>query len=325
MHRIGFLKSALPLDGERALLSARGVDDVELFDVPADQDRVPLSGALTDADGLVIEWGEAPASLFQENPQLKCVSDMYIGYDNIDVEAATENGTWVTNVPGYCSYDVALHTLGLIVDLYRKISFRDRLVRSGKWDDTAGYPVWRPSGQIAGLIYFGSIAKELVPMLQGIGMKVLVYAPTKTKEYLARWDCEKAETVDGLFSASDVVSLHCPLTPETTNIVNSKTLALMKPSAFLVNTARGGCVNEDALAAALHSGTIQAAAVDVLRDETKLSSALIGLSNCTITPHAAYLSMNSYQELRKRAFLNCLAAVMGEVPADPVNDPRAVF
>ena len=321
MHKIGFLCSEKPLDGERAVLAEKGITDVELYDVPCDEHRVPLPDSLRGTEGLVVEWGSVPAWVFKENPQLKCVADMSIGYDNIDVDAATESGAFVTNVPGYCTYDVALHALSLICDLYRKVSYRDRLVRSGRWDDMAGYPVWRPRGKTAGLVYFGSIARALVPMLHGIGMNVAVYAPTKKREFIEEYGCKKVDSVDDLFAMSDVVSLHCPLVGETEGLVNARTLALMKPTAFLVNTARGGCVDEEALAEALKNGTIAAAALDVIRDEARCRSPLIGLENVVITPHAAYLSEDSYAELRSRAFLNCLSGVLGETPIDRVNGP----
>lgn len=321
MHRIGFLCSEKPLDGERAVLAEKGITDVELYDVECDEHRVPLPESIKGAEGLVVEWGSVPAWVFAENPQLKCVSDMSIGYDNIDVDAATQSGAFVTNVPGYCTYDVALHALALICDLYRKVSYRDRMVRTGRWDDMAGYSVWRPRGKTAGLVYFGSIARALVPMLHGIGMNVIVYAPTKKAEFIEEYGCKKVDALDDLFAESDVVSLHCPLVEETENIVNARTLSLMKPTAFLVNTARGGCVDEEALATALNNGTIAAAALDVIRDEARCRSPLIGLDNVVITPHAAYLSEDSYAELRSRAFLNCLSGVLGETPIDRVNGP----
>ncbi|MCI1666310.1 MAG: C-terminal binding protein [Atopobiaceae bacterium] len=319
MHRIAYLHSSQPLDYERQLLHEWGVSDVEVYEAEQGEDMVPLSGSLDGADGVVCEWGQVPAHVFSENPQLRVVSVMAIGYDNVDVAAATLDGVYVTNVPGYCTYDVALHTLGLICDLYKKISFHDRQVRAGVWDDMAGYPVDRPKGQTAGLVFFGGIAKALVPMLQAIGMDVIVYAPTKTVADLEDFGCEKADTLDDLLLRSDVVSLHCPLIPETRHIVDAAVLAEMKPSAFLVNTSRGDCVDEQALARALEAGTIRAAAVDVIADEAHGTSPLIGLDNCIVTPHSAYLSTDSYHELRRRAFENALAAVRGEIPQDAVN------
>lgn len=320
MHRIAYLESSRPLDYERELLRIWGISDVEVYDAPTGRNRELRPGALDGADGVVVEWGRITGDTVSENPGLSVISTMAIGYDNIDVAAATAAGVWVANVPGYCTYDVALHTLGLVIDLYKKITWRDRQVRSGVWDDMAGYGTSRPTGKTAGLVYFGSIPRALAPMLRALGMDVLVYAPTKTRDYLGDHGCMKADTVDELFGRSDVVSLHCPLTDETEDLVNERTLSLMRPTAFLVNTARGACVDEDALARALSDGTICAAAVDVIRDEARASSPLIGLDNCIVTPHAAYLSDDSYLELRRRAFENALAGVMGEVPVDHVNE-----
>ena len=321
MHRIAYLRSAVPLDGDRELLAKRGIDDVELFGAPTDSDGIPLPGSLQDADGIVSEWGRVDAATFAANPQLKAVGIMAIGYDFIDAEAAERQGCWVTNVPGYCTYDVALHALGLIVDLYKKISWFDRQTRSGTWDDMAGYDAERPRGKRAGLVFFGSIAQALVPMLQSIGMEVAVWAPTKSVSQIASLGCEKVDTVEELFSTSDVVSLHCPLVKKTQGLIRKETLRLMKPTAFLVNTSRGGCVVEEDLAWALRNHVIRAAAIDVIQDEVSGTSPLIGLDNCIVTPHAAYHSADSYAEMRERALMNVVAGVHGRRPADPVNEP----
>lgn len=164
MHRIAYLKSARPLDYERELLHIWGVSDVEVYDAAVDENARPEPGALEGADGVVVEWGAMGAETIEANPSLRVISNMAIGYDNVDVEAATKHEVFVSNVPGYCTYDVALHTLGLIVDLFKKITFRDRDVRAGRWDDMAGYEVGRPAGKTCGLVYFGSIPKALVPM-----------------------------------------------------------------------------------------------------------------------------------------------------------------
>lgn len=320
MTRIGYLGSTKPLDGDQALLREWGYDDVELYDVPTEEDGTPKPGTLDGAAAAIVEWGRFDAATIAAYPQLKGISIEAIGFDNVDVEAATKAGIWVTNIPGYCSYDVALHSLGLIVDLYKKITFLDRRVQAGVWDEMEGYEPPRPQGQRAGLVFFGSIPQALVPMLQAIGMEVAVWAPTKTAEFLEPFGVTKVETIDELFATSDVVSLHCPLLPVTQDLVCKRTLDLMKPTAFLVNTARGGCVNEDDLAAALKAGTIRAAAVDVIKDESTGTSPLIGLDNCVVTPHAAYHSTGSFQEMRERALRNALAAVAGERPATPVNE-----
>lgn len=323
-HRIAYLRSARPLDGDRRILEERGITDVELYEAATDDDGLPLPGSLDGAEGVVSEWGRMDRATFERNPQLRAVGIMAIGYDGLDVEAATEQGCWITNVPGYCTYDVALHTLGLIVDLYKKITWFDRQTRAGTWDDMAGYDAPRPSGQRAGLVFFGSIPRALAPMLHAIGMEVAVWAPTKSAEFLAEADCIKVDTAEELFSTSDVVSLHCPLVDRTRGIVNRETLSLMKPSAFLVNTARGGCVVEKDLRWALENGVIRAAALDVIADEAHGRSELIGLDNCIVTPHCAYHSSDSYAEMRERALMNVVAGIRGERPADAVNEVGAV-
>lgn len=320
MPRIAYLGSAVPLDQERRMLKDLGRTDVEVYEVDSDNAGRPQRGSLDGADALVIEWGKADARTFDDAPQLRCVSMMAIGHDNIDDRAASRHGCWVTNVPDYCTYDVALHTLGLVVDLYKKITWFDRQVRDGVWDDMAGYDAPRPQGQTAGLVFFGSIAQAVTPMLQAIGMNVMAYAPTKSTAFLASHGVAKAQSLEELLQKSDVVSLHCPLVDATRDIICSRTLHLMKPTAFLVNTSRGGCVVEDDLAEALSDGTIRAAAVDVKRDETNAQSPLVGLDNCIVTPHCAYHSSDSYTEMRTRALKNALQALDGEKPEDAVNE-----
>ena len=188
------------------------------------------------------------------------------------------------------------------------------------WDDMAGYDAPRPQGQTAGLVFFGSIAQALTPMLGSIGMEVVAYAPTKSPAFLASHGVTKAESLEELLEKSDVVSLHCPLVDVTRDIICARTLRLMKPTAFFVNTSRGGCVVEEDLAQALTDGTIRAAAVDVKRDETNAKSPLVGLDNCIVTPHCAYHSSDSYTEMRTRALKNALEALDGLKPGDAVNE-----
>ena len=149
-----------------------------------------------------------------------------------------------------------------------------------------------------GLVFFGSIARAVAPLAQALGMRVLVWAPTKDAGTLAAAGCEKAETLDELLAASDVVSLHCPLIPQTRTLIGAHELGVMKPTAFLVNTARGPVIDEDALADALDVGTIRAAALDVLADEGPLrNQRLIHHPRCVVTPHAAYVSREANEAL----------------------------
>ena len=193
-----------------------------------------------------------------------------------------------------------------MLDLMRQVTFLNRDVRDGIWNPMGGYIMHRTQGRTLGLVFFGSIARAVAPIAQALGMKVLVWAPTKSAEELAAAGCVKAQTLDELLGASDIVSLHCPLIPETERLIGERELALMKPTAFLINTARGPIVNENALVAALDEGIasggtrgICGAALDVLADETEPNQALIAHPRCIVTPHCAYSTQEAYDTVRR--------------------------
>lgn len=287
------------LDYENALLKEWGVTDLELVEIK--DKETPFVNHIKEFDGLVVEYEQITAQVMDQLPNLKIVSLQSIGYNNVDAEAATAHKICLTNVPGFCAEEVALHAVGMMIDLVRKISFLDRSVRAGHWDPLLGYKTYRVSGKTFGLVYFGEIPKQMVPILKAMGLKVLVFAPTKTKEYLAEFGCEKAQTLEELLQASDFVSLHTPLMPHTRHLISEPQLKLMKSSAFLINTARGSVVDEPALVQALKTGVIKGAGIDVIEDEANETSELFGLENVVITPHAAFVSEDSFYDARRRA------------------------
>ncbi len=291
------------LDYENSLLKEWGATDLELVEIKDKEGKKSFVQYLQEekADGLVVEYEKVTKEVMDQLPDLKIVSLQSIGYNNVDAVAATEHGICLTNVPGFCAEEVAVHAVGMAIDLVRKISFYDRAVRAGKWDPLLGYKTYRMSGMTFGLIFFGEIPKKMVPILHALGLKVIVYAPTKTKEYIAEFGCEKVETMEELLQRSDFVSLHTPLKPETTHLISEPQLKLMKPSAFLINTARGAVVDEPALVKALKDGTIKGAGIDVIEDEVNEKSDLFFLENVVITPHAAFVSEDSFYDARKRA------------------------
>ena len=258
---------------------------------------------------------------------VKLVASMSIGVNHMDVEALAANGIAVTNCPGYCAEDVATHAIALMLDLMRKVTFANRHVLQGSWEPRGGYEVYRTQGRTLGLVFFGRIARAVAPIARGLGMRVLVWAPTKSAELLASAGCEKAASLEELLAESDVVSLHCPLIDETAGLIGARELALMKPTAYLVNTARGPLVDEGALTDALDANIatggregIRAAGLDVLCDETKRNQRLIAHPRCIVTPHAAYDSAEAADNLR----LMCLQAacdllVRGEQPQHLVH------
>jgi D-3-phosphoglycerate dehydrogenase len=253
-------------------------------------------------------------------PKLKIVSLQSIGYNNIDVPAATEHHICVTNIPGFCAEEVALHTVGFAIDLARKITFYDRCVQSGCWDPLTGYTTYRLKGKTFGMVFFGEIPKQMVPILRALKMEILVYAPTKTTEFLEEFGCKKAESLEELLAASDFVSMHCPLIPNVTyHMMGEEQFRRMKPTAFFINTARGSIVDEPALVRALKEGWIQAAAIDVIEDEKSEKSELFRLKNCFLTPHAAFMSEDSFYEGRRRALEHLVQRLSASRDGKPTN------
>lgn len=280
---------------ERELLAEWGLSEaIDLVEVKTPNNS-PESfvRATEDADGAVVEYMEVTSDVLSKTDSLKVVSVQAIGYSNIDVTAASQHGIAVTNAPGFCSEDVALHTVGLLIDLVRKISFSDRTVRAGHWDPNLGPMPQRITGKTIGLVFFGSIPKLMLPILKALELNVTAYAPTKTSEYLAEFGVQKIDTLDELLATSDFVSMHTPLNPTTFHMIGAHELAQMKPSAFFINTARGSVVDEPALVEALRNKTIAGAGIDVIEDENNETSELFELENVVITPHSAFISEDS--------------------------------
>lgn len=321
MNKLVYLNTAGDLEYEKDLLRQWGVSDIYLVEVK-ESDSLRITEHLKDADGVVVIYDRIDEAVLKQCPRLRCVSVQSIGYDNLDIEAGSRYGVCMTNSPGYCEEEVAEHTVGLMLDLVRKISFYDRNVRQGKWDPLIGYKTYRLSGKNFGMVFFGHIPKLVAPVVRALGMNVLVYAPTKSAEEIHEFGCEKINTIDELCEKSDVLSLHCPLIDGVTyHILGEKELKKMKKTAFLINTARGEVVDEDALVRALKNKWIKGAGVDVIEDEAGAKSRLFELTDCTvITPHAGFLSEDSFYMARRIALeqqVQCLIA--GKRPTNLIN------
>lgn len=282
------------VEAERRWLAARNLgSEFELAGIAHEPYVPPTKEQLAGFEAVLGEMmpvrGESVDAFAEAGVRL--VASMSIGLNHVDVAGLAERGVLVANCPGYCADDVALHAVALMLDLMRQTTFLNRDVLEGRWRPRAGYEMRRTQGLTLGLVFFGRIARKVAPLGRALGMRVLVWAPTKSADELAAADCEKAATLDELLAESDVVSLHCPLIPETAGLIGKRELRLMKPSAFLVNTSRGPVVDEDALANALDAGEIRAAALDVLANEGDApNERLIRHPHCLVTPHAAYVS-----------------------------------
>ncbi len=248
-----------------------------------------------------------------------------VGYDSVDVEAATERGIYVANVPGFCTLDVAEHTVGLLLSLTRKIPQLDRYVREGGYSDTSGYRLYRPmprlAGKRAGVIGFGSIGREVAARLLALGVSVAVYDPYLKMEAMGHLAGEvKMVDLEALLKQSDVITIHAPLTAETRDMIGERELAMMKPTALLLNVSRGGIVVEEDLAGAVRDGTIAGAAVDTLSAEPPAPDhPLLGIPGILVTPHLAWYSEESVMDLERGAAEQAAQILGGGGPTNLVN------
>ncbi len=248
-------------------------------------------------------------------PQLKYIGVLATGYNVVDIPATKELGIPVCNVSGYSNQSVAQLVFAHILNHANHVALHSEGVHQGKWSESIDFCYWDTpqielDGQILGIVGLGAIGKATARIAQAMGMQVIATTrdPSKTPPQGIRWVSKEQ-----LFAESDVISLHCPLTPETQHMINPESLSLMKPSAFLVNTGRGPLVNEQALADALNEGRIAGAGIDVLDQEPpRYESPLFGAKNCSITPHIAWATLAARQRLIDSTVENLEAFLRGE-------------
>lgn len=247
-------------------------------------------------------------------PKLKYIGVTATGYNVVDIDAAMERGVVVSNVPLYGTRSVAQHTFALLLELTQHAGHHAQTVRDGRWVRSADWCYWdKPlvelDGLTMGIVGYGRIGQATARLAEAFGMKVLTTPSSSGKPREPR---VRVMSLDQLFSESDVVSLHCPLTRETKHLVNAPRLALMKPTAFLLNTSRGPLIDEAALAEALNSGRIAAAALDVLSTEPPpADNPLLTAKNCLITPHNAWAMRAARARLMKTSVENVRAFLAG--------------
>jgi glycerate dehydrogenase len=245
------------------------------------------------------------------------------GYNMVDVEAATRRGVLVTNVPTYGTLSVAQMVFAHLLHLVHDVGGYAEGVRRGRWSASKDFCYWDSPlhelhGRTMGIVGYGRIGRATGAIAAAFGMRVLACDPSRAEEEAAAADWVSLEE---LLRRSDVISLHCPLTPETRGMIRSKQLGLMKPSAFLINTSRGALVDERALADALNSGALAGAGLDVLAQEPpEATNPLLRARNCQITPHLAWATREARERLLREVAGN-LAAWMHGTPRNVVNHP----
>ncbi len=288
--------------------------EVEYFDLLTKQEIIK---ALDGADAVICNKAKIDREVIESSPALKYIGLFATGYNNIDVAAARERGIAVCNVPGYSTDSVAQLTFSLILELAGNASAYVRSVAAGDWKRSKQFsyffaPISELKGKTLGIYGLGTIGKAVAKIARAFDMRVIAYSRTPKA-------VEGVENVDklALFSESDFLSFHCPLNEESALAVNRETLALMKPTAYLINTARGGIVDEPALAEALKNGVIAGAALDVLTEEPMSEDCvLFGAPNCLITPHIAWAALETRVRLIDLVAANLAAFVCGA----PINN-----
>ena len=257
------------------------------------------------------------AEVMKQLPDLRYVGVLATGYNVVDLEAARAQGVVVTNIPAYSTASVAQMVFAHLLNITHHVADHVASVTAGDWQRSADFCYWlSPLEELQGLTFgivgLGNTGKATARIAQAFGMEVLAYS-SKSAEALAALGIRKAASYEELFAAADVLSLHCPLTPDTKHLVNAAHLALMKPTSIVINTGRGPLVDEQALAEALNAGRIAAAGVDVLTQEApREGSPLIGARNCYITPHIAWATGAARKRLMQVALENVMAYLGGK-------------
>jgi D-3-phosphoglycerate dehydrogenase len=272
-----------------------------------------------DADAVLVTYAKLPGELLRQLTHCKAIGRFGLGVDNIDIKAAAELGITVTYVPDYCMHEVSDHAIALLLALARKIALSNKLVQSGRWEMAAVVPIHRLAGRVLGLIGFGNIPRALAPKAKALGLRVIAHDPYVSRETLASAGVE-GMSLDDLLARADFVSVHAPLSPATRGLFNSQVFGKMKKGALLINTARGPLVDEDALVAALDSGHLGGAALDVVVTEPLApNSKLIGRDNVILTPHTGFYSVEALNELQTKCASDVARVLCGEAPVYPVR------
>jgi D-3-phosphoglycerate dehydrogenase len=276
--------------------------------------------AAQDADGIINQYAPITRRVIESLKGCKVIARYGVGVDNIDIEAATEYGIIIANVPDYCVDEVSTHAMALILACARGVTLLDREIRDKKWDFTLAKPLFRTKGKTLGLFGLGRIARAVAQKASGFGFKIIAYDP-----YVSKVD-DGIELVEfsKLLSNSDFISIHSPLTDETRHLFGENKLRAMRKTAYLINTSRGPIVDEDALYKVLKKRWIAGAALDVMEKEPPDWKKLLPkLDNLIITPHISFYSEESYVELKTKTAKAVLSVLKGGLPRAMVNPQAA--
>ena len=287
----------------------------ELIEAP-DGSEPTLMKLAADVDAIMTCWAPVTEAVVRAAVKCRHIARMGIGLDNIAVSVATEQRIRVTNVPDYCVEEVADHALALLLACARKVAFFHQRTKAGEYRLQAGGPLRRLRGAVLGIVGMGRIARAVAERARAFGFEVIAWTRSGNDHGSGARMVELPE----LLRLSDFVSLNVPLTPETRHVLNRESLVLLKPTAFVINTSRGGLIDHAALWDALQAGQFAGAALDVFDPEPPdLSQPLFRDERVIITPHTAFVSAESLLELRRRAARQVAATLAGNIPENVVN------
>jgi D-3-phosphoglycerate dehydrogenase len=277
-----------------------------------------VAAACKDADALIVTYAKVGRTALAGMPKLKIMVRSGVGYDALDVAAATERKVMVCNVPDYCVSDLAEHTMALLLAWWRRIGELDQQVRRDGWGLPVK-PVYRLEGKTLGILGLGRMGQAVALRAKGFGVTLAAHDPHIPDSVFAELEVQRL-SLEALFTTSDIITIHSLLNTETRGVVCERTLRLMKPSAVIVNTARGGVIKTDDLVQAIREGWIAGATLDVIEPEPlPMEHPIRSLPRVLITPHAAWYSEDAEPELRRLAARTIVQALRGERPKTLLN------
>jgi len=288
-------------------------------------DEEKFKTAIAAADALIVI--DRPLTEEHMTAMKKCriILTLEVGYDFIDVRAATENGIIVSNVPAYAKEQVAVHALTLMLSVYRRIKIMLEETSRGGWNYNVGKPQFDTRGKKLGIIGLGKIGRTLVQKVQGLELEILAYDPYLADDIFELLNVKRCYDLDELLDAADFISLHAPLTDETYHMISEKELTLMKKEAVIINTCRGKVIDEKALCHALKNNIIAGAGLDVLEKEPPdKDNPILSLSNAIVTPHSAWYTEESLERLKNQGVDEVIRVLNGKRPRHVVN-PEVLY
>jgi C-terminal binding protein len=314
-HQVVVTDSLAEIGPERKIL-----DDIADITLLQTNDEAEVARHGSDADVLLV-YHTIRLTERSMSALTKCrgIIRCGVGYDNVDLQAAGSRGIVVCNVPDYGTEEVADHALLMLLALARRFLAAEKVVRAGRWEPQVVFGTPRLRGRTLGIVGCGRIGTAMVLRAKAIGMRVVICDPYKPDGIEKALGVERCHRLDELLPQAEFISLHCPLTDETRHLLNARTLALLPRGAYVINTARGPCVDATALIAAVDAGQVAYAALDVVEEEPLRDERLRRHERIVLTPHTAFYSVEGFQEMRSKGAIEARRILTGEAVRNAVN------